>query len=304
MHPDLHDIIHPHIRAWGTHGIHFGLSSWTAPEWRELLGHQRYAAAENGVLRALAAYATVFRTTTITTATLGALAPPILLRLSDAVPEHFSFVVVVENGLTTYRFPHRYPDRLKRGQRSTEFCDPSAFAGIVMPLLEQLAPRVHTVLFRFPSVFPTEGLRALEFAGLLGRLLDACPSCYRYAVEIGTPRCMTPWSAECLRAHAAATALRQTEEESLLENVLAPGVLSADRLFLRVPADAAWLSGEGGLAVREAIRRCVDVGEELHVHLDPPRWPAAPVRKCFRSLMEMLMPDLAKLSPIRRRVAA
>jgi uncharacterized protein YecE (DUF72 family) len=304
MHADLHDIIHPHIRAWGTHGIHFGLSSWTAPEWRELLGHQRYAAAENGVLRALAAYATVFRTTAITTAALGTLAPPVLSRLGDTVPENFSFVVVVENGLTTYRFPHCYPDRLKRGQRSAEFCDPSAFAGVVIPLLEQIAPRVHTVLFRFPTVFPTEELRALEFAGLLGRLLDACPSRYRYAVEIGTPHGMTPWSAECLRAHAAATALRQTEEESLLENVLAPGALSADRLFLRVPADAAWSSGEGGLAVREAIRRCVDAGVELHVHLDPPRRPAATVGEYFRSLMEMLMPDLAKLSPIRRRVAA
>jgi uncharacterized protein YecE (DUF72 family) len=304
MHTDLHDIIHPHVRAWGTHGVHFGLSSWTAPEWRELLGHQRYAAAENGVLRALAAYATVFRTTTITTAALGALAPPVLSRLSNTVPETFSFVVVVENGLTTYRFPHSYPDRHKRGQRSTEFCDPSALTGTVMPLLEQLAPRVHTVLFRFPLVFPTEELRALEFAGLLGRLLDACPSRYRYAVEIGSPHGMTPWSAECLRAHAAATALRQTEEESLLEDVLAPGVLSADRLFLRVPADAAWLSGEGGVAVREAIRRCVDAGVELRVHLDPPRRPASTVRECFLSLTEMLLPDLAKLSPIRRRVAA
>jgi hypothetical protein len=90
----------------------------------------------------------------------------------------------------------------------------------------------------------------------------------------------------------------------LLEDVLTPGVLSADRLFLRVPADAAWLSGEGELAVREAIRRCVDAGVELHVHLDPPRRPAAAARECFCGLTEMLMPDLAKLSPIRRRVAA
>jgi uncharacterized protein YecE (DUF72 family) len=304
MQADLQNTIHPHIRAWGTHGIYFGSSSWTASEWRELLGRQRYAASEKGLLRALAAYANIFRTTAMTAEALGNLPPPVLARLGDAVPADFSFVIEVENGITTYRFPHRDPDRLRRGQRSTEFCDPSAFTKIVVPLLQHLGPRVHTVLFRFAPVFPTEEFSAQEFAERIDGFLNACPSQYRYAADIRTPKFVTPCLTECLRKHAAANVLHQEAGISLLEQILLPGALTADRSFLRIPADLSWLNGEEGLAVRETIRRCVDSHVELHIHLDPPVMPDTTIRACLHGITEMLTPDLARLSPIRRRVAA
>jgi hypothetical protein len=300
MDREFQSTIRAHVHAWGMHNVHFGTWSWTALPWRELLGLRRDGVTREGVLGALAAYGRIFRTVAVPASALESFPPPVVARWGDLVPPDFRFLVVVENGITTYRFPYGYPDRAKRGQTSPDFCDAEQFARSLLPLLKHLTPHLENVLFRFAPIYATEELSARAFAGRLENLLKTCPAQYHYAVEVDAGM-ESPFCTACLREHGAARALGEQHCRPLLEQVLLPDLLTAARLFLRIPARASWLRGEGGLALQEAIRQCVDARVELSVFLEAGLETAG--SEAMRCLIDRLTPELARLSPFRRRAA-
>jgi len=266
-----------HVRAWGRHGIHFGLAGRTpasflnAPFWKTAL------------------------------CTLDDLHAGQVGRW-EALPEDLRFVVAVEHASTCYRFPHRHPDREKRGQLNARFLDAGAFREEIAPALAQLGSRLHALLLRFPAVYPTEQLSGPEFIGRLGEFLDALPTAYRYAVELHTPRFLLPGYRECLRERDVAHALHVLPgEASLLEQVLVPGILTSGFSLLRVGAEAG--TPDSALGLVELIRRCVEAKTMLHVHLDGVGEGEERDMRFLSAVMAMLDPDLSRLSPIRKKAA-
>ena len=265
-----------HVRAWGRHGIHFGLAGRTpasflnTPFWRTAL------CALDDVGQHPAQY-------------------------WESFPEEFRFVIAVEHASTLYRFPHRHPEKEKRGQLSARVLDAAAFREEIAPALAPLKARIRAVLLRFPAVYPTEQLSGPEFIRRLGEFLDALPAEHRYAVELHTPRFLVPEYRECLRVRCVAHAVHPLAgQSSLLEQALAPGVLTSDLSLLRLAADPKALAGEAGLGMIELIRRCVDAAIPLHVHIEAQQKEEDQI---LSAVMEMLNQDLSRLSPIRKKAA-
>jgi hypothetical protein len=226
-------------------------------------------------------------------------ADPVLLRLEEEMPP--AFVAVVEAGVTTYRFAHRHPDRNLRGQRSREFLDPAVLERILDPALRLHSPAGCIALLRFAPVYPTEEMSAEMFLGKLVPFLDRLPRGCRYAVELRTPAYLLPQYLVCLRERNIAHVLHETPPApALIEQVLTPGIFTADFSLLRITAHLPELAGETGVALREAITRCIDDKTELHIGSDVPGIRFAQV---LGAMMMLLNPDLARLSPIRRRAA-
>jgi hypothetical protein len=227
----------------------------------------------------------------------GRASDPVLLRLEEEMPP----VTVVEAGVTTYRFTHRHPDRNLRGQRSREFLDPAVLERILDPVLRLSNPAGCIALLRFARVYPTEEISAEMFLGKMIPFLDRLPRGCRYAVELHTPAYLLPQYLVCLRERNIAHVLHETPPAPvLIDQVLTPGIFTADFSLLKITATLPGLAGETGVALREAIARCIDGKTELRVDVDVPgicfaRWLSA--------MMMLLNPDLARLSPIRRRAA-
>jgi len=225
---------------------------------------------------------------------------PVLLRLKEEVGP----VVVVENGATTYRFSHRHPDRSLQGQCSKEFLDPAALERALDPVLRLSNPAGCIVLLCFAPVFPTEQMSAGTFLGKLVPFLDRIPHGCRYAVELHTPAYLLPEYLVCLRERNIAHVLHDTPPApALVDQVLTPGIFTADFSLLRITANMRGLTGETGLGLREAIRRCIDGKMELLIHIDALGSPGGGFAQFLSAMMIMLNPDLARLSPIRRRAA-
>ncbi len=232
-------------------------------------------------------------------ASAGRTPDPVLLRLEEEMPP--ALVTVVEAGVTTYRFAHRHPDRSLRGQCSREFLDPAALERILDPVLRISNPAGCIALLRFAPVYPTEEISAEMFLGKLVPFLDRLPSGCRYAVELHTPAYLLPQYLVSLRERNIAHVLHETPPApALIDQVLTPGIFTADFSLLRITADLQGLAGETGVALREAIARCIDDKTELRIGIDVPDIRFA---QCLSAMMMLLNPDLARLSPIRRRAA-
>jgi hypothetical protein len=224
---------------------------------------------------------------------------PVLLRLEEEMPP--ALVAVVEAGVTTYRFAHRHPDRNLRGQRSREFLDPAALERILNSVLRLSDHAGCIALLRFAPVYPTEEMSAEMFLGKLVPFLDRLPRGCRYAVELRTPAYLLPQYLVCLRERNIAHVLHETPPApALIDQVLTPGIFTADFSLLRITADPPGLAGETGVALREAIARCIDEKTELRIGIDV---PGVCFTQWLSAMMMLLNPDLARLSPIRRRAA-
>jgi Protein of unknown function DUF72 len=268
------------VRAWGRHGIHVGWSSGIP------------AGAECG------------KTALIDFDDLRRRHPSVMAGMREALPQDFRCVVAVESDVTTYRFSHRHYDRDKRGQRSLQFLEVEGFLQDTVPLLRGFLRPVDIVLFRFTPIYPTEQLSGFTFLSRLAGFCRALPREYRYAVELNTAHHLLPGYFDCLREQHVAHVLHDLGPGwSILEQVLLPGVFAADYALLRCGADPHALSGSLGLGLLEAVRRCVDAKIPLYAHIEASAGEEGRAEEFVSGFMEMMDPDLAKLSPLRRKAA-
>ena len=85
---------------------------------------------------------------------------------------------------------------------------------------------------------------------------------------------------------------------SLLEQIQWPDVLTSDRVIV---CSVANLDPEWQLGILETVRRCVSEKKKLCIHLAD--GDCCSVEQALHTLVELLTPDLAKLSRLRRRAA-
>lgn len=127
----------------------------------------------------------------------------------------------------------------------------------------------------------------------------------RYAIELNTPGYPLPAYLTCLREQKVTHVIHDMQGIiSVLDQALMPGILSSDICLMCLPAEARSLSGDPGLGLLEVMRRCVDEQKELHILLDFAHNVGDGSTEFLTALLTMLDPDLARLSPIKRRNAA
>jgi hypothetical protein len=286
----LHEWTAQQIRAWGRHEIHFGYS------------HEAVGGAD-GIAAVLQRHAACCTTALIDGDDLRR-HPAVAVRMRETLPRDFRWVLAVENDVTTYRFSHCHGDRDRRGQLSALFLDPEAFGRDTVPVLRDVLSPGDLVLLRFPPVFPGEELTVSSLVSGLGRFCAVLPGEYRYGIELNTPRYFLPEYFACLQEHHLAHVLHDLGPGwSILDQALLPGVFSVGHALLRCSAGVRVLSDGLGLGVREAVRRCLDANISLYAHIETSHGEEELAEGFFSGLMEMMNPDLAKLSPIRRKAA-
>jgi len=307
---EFHGWLAPHIRAWARHGIHFSLSPWCSPSWIGLLYSRISRSAGEFARNALKEYAQCFSTGSFELGPYHLPAASALLQAKSQVPPGFGFAVAVTHDLTMYRFPYGHPEAAKRGTLNRSFLDAGVMCDTIVPALQALEPRIRVVVVRIGRIYATE---EYAFPALLRRLdefLAALPGTYRYAVELSDPRYLLPEYFACLRGHRVAHVLCHRMSMPLLEQIQRPDVLTSDIVVVRTDDDP-WefpsRDRKGGtdaelhLGILETVRRCVDEKKTLSVNLSDQPEGGAPLS--LLSLMELLDPDLAKLSPLRKRAA-
>ena len=294
----------PHLRAWARHGIHFSVSPWDSPSWSGFLYGNGDASGAGPHM--LEEYARCFTTGCLD---LGPYRLPdreTLLGMTGRMPPGFGCIAVVAHDIMTYRFPYGHPDHAKRGERNPSFLDAGAMEAAVDPLLQPIGSHLRIVVLRCPRIYPTEGYPFAAFLRRLDGLLAALTVKHRVAVETGNPEYLLPEYFACLRDHGTAHVF--SHRETLLEELLRPDALTSDVTLVRIDADSGKAPGERGgirmtagmrLGIPEAVRRCVE--EKVTLYVDLHNGPAAPLS--LLALTAMLDPELAKLSPLRRKAA-
>jgi Protein of unknown function DUF72 len=286
----LHEWTAHQVRAWGRHGIRFGYAGAGAWNGDDLAS----------VLQRSAAYCT---TTLIDPCDLNC-HPAVLTNVRETLPEDFRCVVAAESDVTTYRFPHRHPDREKRGQVNARFLDPEAFREETLPRFRAFLRSGDIVLLRFAPIFPGEGLALSSLLSMLRKFCGALSDGYHYAFEFTTQRYLLPDYFACLAEYRVAHVLRDLGPGwSILDQALLPGAFPAGYAVLRCGPDIRALSNGLGLGVIEAVRRSIDTGISLYAHVEVPPAGESAAELFFSDLLDMMNPDLAKLSPIRRKAA-
>jgi uncharacterized protein YecE (DUF72 family) len=281
MFEKFHDTLVPHVRAWARHGIHFGALS---------------------VPRTLEEYTRCFATACLNVGPYRMPGMAALLRLQEQIPPAFRFTVAVTEETLMYRFPYGHPDRAKQGERNSCFLDATVLEERVFPALQVLASHVGMVLLRLAPVYPTEGYPFGSFLRAVDRFLGALPSGYSYALEHCNQEYVLPEYLACLRAHGITHALhRYPGGPPIVDQLQTPGILTADTAVLRAAAACSPVDDDLQIGIREVVRQCVEEKKWLLFYVDdhvPAGVPAA-----MMELMTMLDPELAKLSPIRRKAA-
>lgn len=300
----------PHLRAWARHGIHFGLSPWRSPSWIGLLYSRMYGSAADFAWNVLEEYGRCFSTACVEFGPYSLPAASVLLQAKSQVPQGFGFLPVVTNDLTIYRFPYGHPDAAKRGELNRSFLNAEVMRESVGPALQMLVPHVPVVVVQIGRIYMTEEYALPAFLKRLDGFLGALPATYRYAVELCNPEYFLPEYFACLREHNVVHVLCQRKAMPLLEQIQRPDALTADVVVLRTDDDVQqipirhgkeWMEGEMQLGILETVRRCVDEKKRLYLDLCDRPEEAAPLS--LLSLMALLDPDLAKLSPLKRRAA-
>ena len=289
----------PYLRAWERHGVYIGMASWDAVQWIGVLYGGWYHSRTEFVRGSLGEYAACFRTSCVEMGPYAPPAVPALMHLAQQAPLTFAFTATVRDETLMYRFPYSHPERAKRGERNEVFLDPSVFEERVLPALALLGRRVAAVVLRIARIYRTEHYPCTAFLRRLDALLGALPPAYRYAVDVANPEYLLPDYFDCLRSHGVAHVLRsRLEGRTVLEEVGHPGALTGKSAVMYAPA--AW-GEETELALIGAVRRCCDEERELYLYLQDGADPHAPL--AMARMLEALNPELARLSPIRRRAA-
>jgi hypothetical protein len=278
----------PYVRAWARHNIHFGVSRWASP-------------GEDGRF---------FATACVRVNALHPGEPSSLLRMKRQLPDGFGLTVEVSNDAMIFRFPHSHPEAAKRGMINDRFLDAGLMQEQLFQVVQLIEPHVRAVLLQISRIYPTENFSFEAFLDRLDRCLTALPPVYRYAVEIHNPEFLLPDYFACLHTHNVAHVLHQCvtnrDRPSLVDQSQTPDILTTDFAVLRVLAECdtmpAFPPGALGetdhevrLGVLQIVRRCLDERRTLYLYLSD----SAP--RSIAAIMDMLNPDLAKLSPLKKR---
>ena len=293
---ELREQLFPRLRAWGRHGIHIGLTPRRSAAWEGLF--------DRGTGNTTARYGDFCDTVFLHVGPLHFPDAAALAELQRETRDEFGWTVLVEDEHMIYRFPYSHPERNKRGMVNSAFLDPRGISATIAPLLQHLRPRV--LVLRIGPVYRTESLRFDDFNAALMRCLDALPPGCRYGVEIANPEFVLPVYLESLRTRNIAHVL---SGPSLPDAVGIPGALSTDVCLLRSGCLAAEEEGDEWLAVRQAIRLCLEEGRTLYAYLDDGTEEDRVTiqqgeggERLVR-LLAGLDADLARRSPIKRRAA-
>jgi len=294
----------PHLRAWERHGIHFSVSPWNSVAWGGLLYGDR---AEFGA-GVLGEYARCFTTGWFDCRLPGGEAT---LQLEGWMPPEFGCIVAVTHDVMTYRFPYGHPDPAKRGERNPAFLDPALMEAAMDPLVRVFGPHLRSIVLRCSGIYPTEGYAFGMFLRRLDGFLERLGRRYSVGIEIGNSGYLRPEYFTCLRSHGVAHVLRHSDTmPPLSEQVLRPDVLTAGCALVRIDAEADEVPGRCGGArmaaevrggIPQVVRRCI--GEKKALYVDLSDRPAGSAPLSLLAMMAMLDPDLATLSPLRRRAA-
>jgi len=300
----------PHVRAWARHGIHCSVSPWRSPSWIGLLYSHMYESAADFTRGVLEEYAQCFSTGCFE---LGPYRLPVasaLLQMKSQIPPEFGLVAAVTHDLTMYRFPYGHPDTAKRGELNRHFLNVETMCESIVPVLQMLEPHIRVVVVRIGRIYATEEYAFPAFLRRLDEFLAVLPGAYRYAVEISNPGYLLPEYFACLHRHRAAHVLRQHANMPLLEQVQRPDVLTSDVVVLRTDDETQEfpnryrgkpMDAELHLGIMETVRRCIS--DKKMLYLDLCDRPDRPAPLSVMSLMALLDPDLAKLSPLKRKAA-
>ncbi len=291
-----------YLRAWERHSVYFGVSSWRSSRWIGTVYRRWYSSYAEFVRFSLEEYARCFATTCLE---FGPYVPPTVsacARLRERVPGRFRFAVGIADESLMYRFPYGHPDPAKRGECNGSFLDAGLLQERVFPAVQQLGPNVGVLVLGLAPIYPTEDVPFSTFLRWLDRFLGALPHEYRYAVEPGNTGYVLPEYLACLQHYRVAHVLRQRVRVSpIIDQIQVPGVLTTDLCVLW--ASPAWSIREDDLplGIVQAIRHGIETRSALYIYTDDQRSFHAPYG--LANLMEMLNPELARLSPIKRRAA-
>lgn len=258
-----HDWLFLHLRAWARHNIHFGIS-----------GSQSMLSSNDGCFDTLCVEG----------------------QAGAITGKDNTIVALIQDEVLTYRFSHSHPEFSKRGMRNNAFLDPVA---VRQSVLRSATYDARMFMFRIPHIYRTEGFTCEQFIDMLDPCFHALPKGYHYAIEMHNRDYLLPRYFECLRKHNVAHTVHANPVlPSVLDQVLHPHALSADRAVMRIPVDG---DAETQLGVLEMVRRCVEEKKALYVYLQ--HTETASMLHTLEKLMTLMDPDLAKLSPIRRKAA-
>ena len=253
----------PHLRAWARHRVFFG-PVCTPRRLAEAAAHATAALVEGP-------------------------AP-------EETPPHCRVIAQAAGDWSSYRFPHGHRDPMRRGMLNPGFLHAETIA---RGCLEQLPASVQTVVLPVARVYPTEAYTAADFLEQLTRTLGGLPRGRRYAVQVRNAGFLLPAYFACLREQGALHVLHEAPElPPLIEQVLQPGVWEGEGALLRLAPGGG---GETALAVLEAVRRSVEAGRELAVLFGEEADGEG--IGVLETVMGMLDPDLARLSPFKQRAA-
>lgn len=202
--------------------------------------------------------------------------------------------VLLNDDALVYRFPFRHEDPRQRGKLNHRFLDPAP----VRSLLQALPASVSTGIMTLPHIYRTEELTFGMFIRQLEQFLAGLPCGLHLGVELQNGAFLLPDYFELLARHRVIHVIGDGPAmPSPLEQIQLPMVLTAGRCIVKSAAsiDPVWQLG-----IIETVRRCVDEKKELHLYLCD---EGERTEQSLMRLMELLKPDLAKLSPLRRRAA-
>ena len=220
-------------------------------------------------------------------------------------------ILGVSHEALMYRFPHAHPEWEKRGERNPRFLESGWWGSDLLTFLQPFAARVGVVVIRLAPIACTEGVTLETFVRTLARGIENLPGSWRYAVDPGTGVYVRPEYLTCLKQQAIAHALIDREGcASVVEQMTLPGIFPTDVAVVQMNL------GNGRMpAVRDgilgAVRRAVDEGVTLYVHVDDQEaWGGEESdRSRLRillfvlAMMRLLDRDLGRLSIIRREAA-
>ena len=256
-----------HLRAWERHRVRFGI---ICSRKRLTLCRPLFTAACTGVSAAD------------------------IPSLNQSEPGVALSIVVPDDSLV-YRFSYGYDKPRWRGKRNPRFLNGNrlsrSLAAIPVP--------VETVILPLSQIYRTEGVALGTLAPQMESFFSSLPNSFGYALEIQNSDYLLPAYFDLLANHGVAHVLNDSAVmPSLLDQIQIPQVLTADRVIVRTTASC---TAEWKLGILETVRRCVSEKKELSVYVaDGER---VSIEAAMTDLMELLSPDLARLSPLRRRAA-
>jgi uncharacterized protein YecE (DUF72 family) len=299
---NFRDSLVPYLRAWERHNVHFGVSSWLSSRWIGTVYGRWYGSYSEFARFSLQEYARCFATTCLE---VGPYQPPRVsayVRLRELVPGQFRFTVVITDESLMYRFPYGHPDPPKRGERNNSFLDAGLLEERVFPAVRRLGPHAALLVFRLAPIYSTEGVPPGVFLKQLDRFLGALPRDCRYAVEPGNTEYVLPEYFACLRHHGVAHVLRQRKGVlPIIDQIQMPSVLTTGHCLLRVSPARSVREDDLPVGIVGALRRALETRSAVYLYVDDHSSFHAPYG--LVDLMALLNPELARLSPIKRKAA-